>query len=155
MSNFSPACTRCLPRHTSFLSASERAKVAKLSTSHIALRRHTMHLETMIRGFGKSSSARGACQSDDFRWLRFFERIAKTYKREHWGSMLRSILLMWYDCARHLSQVELTVRLLFELLAPGEQSLWFLSLDGLTCTCRSRDYSRRTADISRGFGVHS
>lgn len=49
----------------------------------------------------------------------FFERIAKTYRREHWGSMLRSILLMWYDCARHLSDVELTVRLLFELLAPG------------------------------------
>ncbi|KAG8930220.1 hypothetical protein FRC01_003141 [Tulasnella sp. 417] len=51
--------------------------------------------------------------------IRFFERIAKTYRREHWGSMLRSILLMWYDCARRLNDVELTVRLLFELLAPG------------------------------------
>ncbi|KAG8933795.1 hypothetical protein FRC00_012791, partial [Tulasnella sp. 408] len=54
--------------------------------------------------------------------IRFFERIAKTYRREHWGSMLRSILLMWYDCARHLSDVELTIRLLFELLAPGVAS---------------------------------
>lgn len=51
--------------------------------------------------------------------IRFFERIAKTYRREQWGTMLHSILLMWYDCARHLSDVELTVRLLFELLAPG------------------------------------
>ncbi|KAG9008676.1 hypothetical protein FRB90_008778 [Tulasnella sp. 427] len=51
--------------------------------------------------------------------IRFFERIAKTYRREHWGSMLHSILLMWYDCARHLKDVELTVRLLYELLAPG------------------------------------
>ncbi|KAG8904617.1 hypothetical protein FRB99_001414, partial [Tulasnella sp. 403] len=50
--------------------------------------------------------------------IRFFERIAKTYRREQWGSMLRSILLMWYDCARHLGDVELTIKLLFELLAP-------------------------------------
>ncbi|KAG9036541.1 hypothetical protein FRB95_008596 [Tulasnella sp. JGI-2019a] len=48
--------------------------------------------------------------------IRFFERIAKTYRQEQWGSMLRSILTMWYDCARQLGEVELVVKLLFEML---------------------------------------
>jgi len=51
---------------------------------------------------------------------RFFERIAKTYRREGWREMLRSILSMWYECARHLGDVDLTVKLLLEMLTPGK-----------------------------------
>lgn len=51
---------------------------------------------------------------------RFFERIAKTYRREKWGSMLRPLLSTWYACAQELGAVELTVKLLIEMLAHGE-----------------------------------
>lgn len=45
--------------------------------------------------------------------------MAKTYRREKWGAMLQPLLTMWYDCGRQLGDVELTVRLLVEMLAPG------------------------------------
>ncbi|KAJ3501987.1 hypothetical protein NLJ89_g9091 [Agrocybe chaxingu] len=48
--------------------------------------------------------------------VRFFERIAKTYRREQWDSMLRPLLSMWYACAQRLGDVELSIRLLIELL---------------------------------------
>ncbi|KAI3619017.1 glutathione transferase omega-1 [Moniliophthora roreri] len=48
--------------------------------------------------------------------IRFFERIAKTYRREHWGSLLRPLLSTWYRCAQQLGDVELGVRLLIEML---------------------------------------
>lgn len=51
--------------------------------------------------------------------VRFFERIAKTYRRERWGAMLRSLLTTWYKCAQQLGDVELSVRILVEMLAHG------------------------------------
>jgi hypothetical protein len=51
---------------------------------------------------------------------RFFERIAKTYRTEHWTELLRPALALWYDCARHLADIELSLRVLAEMLVPGE-----------------------------------
>ncbi|EGN92744.1 hypothetical protein SERLA73DRAFT_98785 [Serpula lacrymans var. lacrymans S7.3] len=48
--------------------------------------------------------------------VRFFERIAKTYRREKWGHMLHPLLSTWYACAQRLGDVELTVKLLLEML---------------------------------------
>lgn len=51
--------------------------------------------------------------------LRFFERIAKTYRREKWNVMLRPLFTAWYACAQKLGDVELTVKLLVEMIAYG------------------------------------
>ncbi|KZV68255.1 hypothetical protein PENSPDRAFT_25100 [Peniophora sp. CONT] len=51
--------------------------------------------------------------------VRFFERIAKTYRKENWGGMLRPLLGTWFRCAQMLGDVELSVRLLVEMLAYG------------------------------------
>ncbi|PPQ93844.1 hypothetical protein CVT25_013553 [Psilocybe cyanescens] len=48
--------------------------------------------------------------------VRFFERIAKTYRREKWNSMLRPLLSTWYACAQQLGDVELSIKLLVEML---------------------------------------
>ncbi|KAG9221235.1 hypothetical protein CCMSSC00406_0008930 [Pleurotus cornucopiae] len=48
--------------------------------------------------------------------VRFFERIARTYRREKWGSMLRPLLSTWYSCAQRLEDVELSVKLLIEMM---------------------------------------
>ncbi|KAF9012565.1 glutathione transferase omega-1 [Cyathus striatus] len=48
--------------------------------------------------------------------VRFFERIAKTYRREKWDSMLRPLLSTWYSCAQQLGDVELSIKLLVEML---------------------------------------
>uniref|UniRef100_A0A8H7Y8D4 Trafficking protein particle complex subunit 11 domain-containing protein n=1 Tax=Psilocybe cubensis TaxID=181762 RepID=A0A8H7Y8D4_PSICU len=48
--------------------------------------------------------------------VRFFERIAKTYRRERWNSMLRPLLSTWYACAQQLGDVELSIKLLVEML---------------------------------------
>ncbi|KAI0034857.1 Gryzun, putative trafficking through golgi-domain-containing protein, partial [Vararia minispora EC-137] len=53
--------------------------------------------------------------------VRFFERISKTYRREKWGVMLRPLLSTWYACAQQLGDVELSVRLLIEMLAYGRE----------------------------------
>ncbi|KAH9889488.1 Gryzun, putative trafficking through golgi-domain-containing protein [Cubamyces lactineus] len=55
--------------------------------------------------------------------VRFFERIAKTYRRESWGSLLHPLLSQWYACAQQLGDVELSVRLLVEMLAYGANAL--------------------------------
>ncbi|PFH52170.1 hypothetical protein AMATHDRAFT_74451 [Amanita thiersii Skay4041] len=49
--------------------------------------------------------------------VRFFERIAKTYRREKWDIMLCPLLSTWYTCAKELGDVELGVKLLIEMLA--------------------------------------
>lgn len=49
----------------------------------------------------------------------FFERIAKTYRREKWDALLRPLLSTWFACAQQLGDVELSVRLLVEMLAHG------------------------------------
>ncbi|KAI9062346.1 hypothetical protein FKP32DRAFT_1593495 [Trametes sanguinea] len=51
--------------------------------------------------------------------VRFFERIAKTYRRESWGSLLHPLLSQWYACAQQLGDVELSVKLLIEMLGHG------------------------------------
>ncbi|KAI9511510.1 Gryzun, putative trafficking through golgi-domain-containing protein [Russula earlei] len=51
--------------------------------------------------------------------VRFFERIAKTYRQERWGAMLRPLLTTWYKCAQQLGDVELSVKILAEMLAHG------------------------------------
>ncbi|TFY76432.1 hypothetical protein EWM64_g7579, partial [Hericium alpestre] len=51
--------------------------------------------------------------------VRFFERIARTYRREKWGSMLKPLLLTWYACAQQLGVMELSVKLLIEMLPYG------------------------------------
>ncbi|KAF8911521.1 Gryzun, putative trafficking through golgi-domain-containing protein [Gymnopilus junonius] len=48
--------------------------------------------------------------------VRFFERIAKNYRREKWNAMLRPLLSTWYACAQQLGDVELSIRLLVEML---------------------------------------
>ncbi|KIY46190.1 hypothetical protein FISHEDRAFT_47894 [Fistulina hepatica ATCC 64428] len=50
---------------------------------------------------------------------RFFERIAKSYRKEHWGAMLRPLLSLWYECAKLLGDVELSIRLLIEMIGQG------------------------------------
>ncbi|KAH9944784.1 Gryzun, putative trafficking through golgi-domain-containing protein [Amylocystis lapponica] len=54
--------------------------------------------------------------------VRFFERIAKTYRREKWDSLLRPLLSTWYACAQQMGDMELSVRLLFEMLGCGVSS---------------------------------
>ncbi|KAJ7647712.1 Gryzun, putative trafficking through golgi-domain-containing protein [Roridomyces roridus] len=51
--------------------------------------------------------------------VRFFERIAKSYRREKWGLLLRPLLSTWYACAQRLGDVELSIRLLVEMLGYG------------------------------------
>ncbi|KAI0343684.1 hypothetical protein BDW22DRAFT_1328221 [Trametopsis cervina] len=51
--------------------------------------------------------------------VKFFERIAKTYRRENWDTMLRPLLTTWYACAQQLGDMELGVQLLVEMLAHG------------------------------------
>jgi hypothetical protein len=41
------------------------------------------------------------------------------YRREKWGVMLRPLLATWYACAQQLGDVEMSVRLLVEMLAYG------------------------------------
>ncbi|KAL1746670.1 Gryzun, putative trafficking through golgi-domain-containing protein [Schizophyllum fasciatum] len=53
--------------------------------------------------------------------VRFFERIAKTYRREQWGDMLRPLLATWYECAKLLGDMDLSVRLVIEMLGHGLQ----------------------------------
>ncbi|KZS99569.1 uncharacterized protein LAESUDRAFT_765393 [Laetiporus sulphureus 93-53] len=56
------------------------------------------------------------CGSGKFDMAAFFERIAKTYRREQWDSLLQPLLSTWYSCARKMGDVELSVRLLIEML---------------------------------------
>ncbi|KAH9855996.1 Gryzun, putative trafficking through golgi-domain-containing protein [Lenzites betulinus] len=51
--------------------------------------------------------------------VRFFERIAKTYRKESWESLLHPLLSQWYACAQQLGDMELSVKLLTEMLAYG------------------------------------
>ncbi|CAE6461506.1 unnamed protein product [Rhizoctonia solani] len=54
--------------------------------------------------------------------VKFFERIARTYRTERWTELLRPALALWYDCARHLADIELSLRVLAEMLVPGMTS---------------------------------
>jgi hypothetical protein len=48
--------------------------------------------------------------------VKFFERIAKTYRRERWKSLLRPVLRMWCESARRLGAVESCLILMIEML---------------------------------------
>ena len=52
--------------------------------------------------------------------IRFFERIAKNYRRERWNALLRPLLSTWYTCAKQLGEVELGIKLLIEMLGHGK-----------------------------------
>ncbi|KAJ1300005.1 hypothetical protein OPQ81_011839 [Rhizoctonia solani] len=54
--------------------------------------------------------------------VKFFERIARTYRTERWTELLRPALALWYDCARQLADIELSLRVLAEMLVPGMTS---------------------------------
>ena len=60
---------------------------------------------------------------------RLFERIAKTYRREQWDPLLRPLLATWYSGAQQMGDVELSVRLLFEMLGHG------MALQHLSVVC--------------------
>jgi hypothetical protein len=64
--------------------------------------------------------------------VRFFERIAKTYRRERWGAMHRPLLTTWYKCAQRLGDVELSVRILVEMLAHGMPCPYWFGMWPLT-----------------------
>ena len=50
-------------------------------------------------------------------WVRFFDRIAKTYRKERWYTVLASILLLSLDCARVLNMWNKVIEYLVELLS--------------------------------------
>ena len=50
---------------------------------------------------------------------RFLERIAKTYRRERWESILHPLLSQWYMSAQKMGGVDLSVKLLVEMLGHG------------------------------------
>ena len=64
--------------------------------------------------------------------VRFFERIAKTYRKERWNTMLKPILSIWYACARQLGDVDCIVKLLIEMMSCGMccYPMGFLKSDG-------------------------
>lgn len=51
---------------------------------------------------------------------RFFDRIAKTYRKERWYTVLSSILLLSLDCARVLNMWNKVIEYLIELLSERE-----------------------------------
>ncbi|KAL5532043.1 hypothetical protein ACEPAF_5607 [Sanghuangporus sanghuang] len=51
--------------------------------------------------------------------VRFFERITHTYGREKWSVLLSPLLSTWYACSQQLGDVEMSVRLLVEVIARG------------------------------------
>ncbi|KAG2016097.1 glutathione transferase omega-1 [Coprinopsis cinerea AmutBmut pab1-1] len=48
--------------------------------------------------------------------IRFLERIAKTYRKEGWYLMLRPLLAKWYHCAQQMPDVNLSIKLLLEMM---------------------------------------
>jgi hypothetical protein len=61
----------------------------------------------------------------------FFERIAKTYRREKWNDLLRPLLATWYACAQQLGDVELSIRLLIEMMGHGNSEVHFSDISCL------------------------
>ena len=82
--------------------------------------------------------------------VRFFERIAKTYRRERWGTLLRPLLATWYKCAQQLGDVELSIRILVEMLAHGTPFpfCWILVAEDrevqVLMTTKTKQLCRRT-----------
>lgn len=53
----------------------------------------------------------------------FFERIARTLRREKWWVMLHSLLSMWYSCVKQLGEVKRCVQILVEMMATPQKPL--------------------------------
>ena len=54
--------------------------------------------------------------------VKFFERIAKTYRDEGeggWDALLKPLLEAWYKCAQRMGDVEGSVKLLIEMMGQG------------------------------------
>lgn len=47
----------------------------------------------------------------------------KSYANEQWDPVVWSIQDLWYDAARRIGSVDTAVRLLMNMMAPGEDSL--------------------------------
>ncbi|KAG6837812.1 hypothetical protein H0H93_016180 [Arthromyces matolae] len=48
--------------------------------------------------------------------IRFFERIATIYRREGWDALLQPLLSTWYACAREVGDIELSIKLMIEMM---------------------------------------
>jgi len=55
--------------------------------------------------------------------VKFYERIAKIYKREHWDTLLRPVLSEWYTSCRQTGDIDTAAKLLVEMLCYGEIDL--------------------------------
>lgn len=55
--------------------------------------------------------------------IKFFERIAKTYRKEQWGTLLKPVLSTWYVCSRQVGNVDSAVQLLIEMMCSGNAML--------------------------------
>ncbi|KAH8827913.1 Gryzun, putative trafficking through golgi-domain-containing protein [Flagelloscypha sp. PMI_526] len=64
--------------------------------------------------------------------VKFFERIAKVYRKEDWGALLQPLLSIWYASAQKLGDVDLSVKLLLERIAQGSEEPDELEEDLLT-----------------------
>ena len=56
------------------------------------------------------------------RFFSFLERIARTYRIEHFDSLLRPLLTTWCACARQMGDVETGVRVLVEGVVCGSSA---------------------------------
>jgi hypothetical protein len=52
--------------------------------------------------------------------VKFFERIAKTYRKERWKTLLLPVLRMWCESAKRLGAVESCLMLMIEILGLGK-----------------------------------
>lgn len=109
LTNFISEFLTLLPQHQLYTKAYELFKKHNHGQGQIRL---TFHIACRIaqtyRDSGKFDMA-----------IRFFERIARTYRKERWGAMLKPILSMWYACTRQLGDVDGSVRLLIEMICSG------------------------------------
>ncbi|THH12527.1 hypothetical protein EW146_g7608 [Bondarzewia mesenterica] len=114
-------------RRERFLTMLETATQQNINASPgFANERKVDHLTIILEGQGRLTLriayriAQTYYESGKFDMaVRFFERIARTYRREKWGSMMRPLLTTWYRCAQRLGDVELSVKLLIEMLGHG------------------------------------
>ncbi|TYJ56593.1 hypothetical protein B9479_002685 [Cryptococcus floricola] len=51
--------------------------------------------------------------------IRFFDRIASSFKKERWDEIVRDIRKVWYDCAKATGGVEGVGRLILEMMCAG------------------------------------
>lgn len=51
--------------------------------------------------------------------IKFLERIAKSYRREQWNSMLSSILKVWHACACETGDIATIISLVIEMACHG------------------------------------